>query len=109
MPEPLSIVAAAATLATSLLRCIDCLRTIHQRITTVDQALENLQTELKALQRQVGAVRSKQFQQSGYDEYWTEFNHAVQQCKRKVGDMEHHLARIAGTEGGLFGARKVKN
>ena len=58
MPEPLSIAAACATIATSLLRCIDTLVTIHAHITTSSHALHILQTELQSLQKQVLAVQS---------------------------------------------------
>jgi predicted nucleic acid-binding Zn-ribbon protein len=111
MLEPLSIAAAAAALATSLLRCIDSLHTIQQRISTVDHSFHNLQTELTSLQKQVYTVESslsKQFQRSEYQYLWTDFDHAVRECKRMIGEMERQLGRIAGIEGGMLGARKVK-
>ena len=112
MLEPLSIAAAAAALATSLLRCIDSLHTIQQRISTVDHSFHNLQTELTSLQKQVHTVESpslsKQFQRSEYQYLWTDFDHAVRECKRMIGGLERQLGRIARIKGGMLGARKVK-
>jgi hypothetical protein len=111
MPEPVSIAAASAALATSLLRCIDSLHTISQRISTSDDSLTNLEKELLSLKTQVHSVEtslSKQYTRSGYQQYWHDFDEAVTQCRRKIGDMERQLGRIAKIEGRWFGGTKVK-